>query len=83
MAKTACLTAFRLSVIVPVYNERHVVEASLRRVQALRDDLISSLELIVVDDGSSDGAWEILEQANRIVEVGSGVSTYCMPLEIQ
>jgi peptidoglycan/xylan/chitin deacetylase (PgdA/CDA1 family) len=27
-------TSFRLSVLVPVYNERHVIEASLRRVLA-------------------------------------------------
>ena len=56
------LTSFRLSVIVPVYNERHVVEASLRRVQALKDDLINSLEIIVVDDQSTDGSWAILER---------------------
>jgi glycosyltransferase involved in cell wall biosynthesis len=55
-------TAFKLSVIVPVYNERHVVAASLRRVLALKDDLISDLEVIVVDDQSDDGTWEILQQ---------------------
>jgi len=56
------LTSFRLSVLVPVFNERHVVEASLRRVLALQDDLISSLEVIVVDDQSTDGTWEILQR---------------------
>src|SRR6185437_3301540 len=56
------LTSFRLSILVPVYNERHVVEASLRRVLALEDQLISSLEVIVVDDRSTDGTWEILER---------------------
>src|SRR5688572_16755035 len=55
-------TSFRLSVLVPVYNERHVVEASLNRVRALKDDLISSLEIIVVDDQSTDGTWEILQR---------------------
>ncbi len=62
IATDTSLTSFRLSVLVPVYNERHVVEASLRRVLALRDDLISSLEVIVVDDQSTDGTWEILER---------------------
>ncbi len=52
----------RLSVLTPVYNERHVVEASLRRVLALEDELIASLELIVVDDRSTDGSWEVLER---------------------
>src|SRR3982751_4857831 len=55
-------TAFKLSVLVPVYNERHVVGPSLRRVLALHDPLISELELIVVDDQSNDGSWEILQQ---------------------
>jgi len=55
-------TSFCLSVLVPVYNERHVVEASLNRVRALKDDLISSLEIIVVDDQSTDGTWEILQR---------------------
>jgi glycosyltransferase involved in cell wall biosynthesis len=48
--------------LVPVYNERHVVEASLRRVLALEHELISSLELIVVDDASTDGSLEILQR---------------------
>jgi glycosyltransferase involved in cell wall biosynthesis len=58
--------AFRLSVLVPVYNERHVVEASLRRVLSLQSDLIRELELIVVDDRSSDGSWEILQQLSSL-----------------
>ena len=56
------IDSFRLSVVVPVYNEHHVVEASLRRVLALEHGLISSIELIVVDDCSTDGTWEILER---------------------
>jgi glycosyltransferase involved in cell wall biosynthesis len=54
--------SFRLSVMVPVYNEKHVVEASLRRVLSLDHALISSLEVIVVDDCSTDGTWQILQR---------------------
>ncbi len=54
--------SFRLSVLVPVYNERHVVEMSLRRVLDLEHSLIKSLELIVVDDCSTDGSREVLLQ---------------------
>ena len=62
MYEETLATSFRLSVLVPVYNERHVVEASLRRVLALQHELISSLEVIVVDDGSDDGTRPVLER---------------------
>ncbi|MDH4270474.1 MAG: glycosyltransferase family 2 protein [Candidatus Aminicenantes bacterium] len=49
----------RLSVIVPVYNERKTIEEIIRRVQAV--DLDLEKEIIVVDDGSTDGTREALQ----------------------
>ena len=46
----------RLSVVIPVFNERATVEEILRRVQAV--GLAS--EMLVVDDGSTDGTRELL-----------------------
>jgi len=46
----------RLSVVVPVYNERRTVEALLRRVLAAPGEK----EVIVVDDGSTDGTTDLL-----------------------
>lgn len=51
-----------LSVIMPVYNERYLVGESIRRVLAVRSPLISRLDLIVVDDGSTDGTRELLRE---------------------
>jgi glycosyltransferase involved in cell wall biosynthesis len=45
-----------LSVVVPVYNERATVEDLLKRVCAVAVDK----EIIVVDDGSTDGTRELL-----------------------
>ncbi len=45
-----------LSVIIPVYNERDTIERILARVLAVP----LKKELIVVDDGSSDGTREVL-----------------------
>jgi len=47
-----------LSVVMPVYNERATVEEIIRRVVALP----MRVELIVVDDVSTDGTSELLER---------------------
>ena len=52
--------AERLSVIMPVYNERYLVVEAIRQVLAFESPLVDSLELIVVNDGSTDGTTEIL-----------------------
>jgi glycosyltransferase involved in cell wall biosynthesis len=46
-----------LSIIVPVYNERATIPIILKRIKSVPLDK----EIIVVDDGSSDGTKEYLE----------------------
>jgi len=58
---TACA---RLSVIVPVYNERNTLPELLERVQAQRlswQGTPLAVEVIVVDDCSNDGGVDFLE----------------------
>ncbi len=52
----------RLSVLIPVYNERYLVRELLQRVLAVRVPGISDLEVVVVDDGSKDGTRELLRE---------------------
>ena len=50
--------SFKLSIVIPVYNERDWVAELMRRVQAVP----IPKEVIVVDDGSSDGTRDVLRK---------------------
>ena len=50
-----------VSVIIPAYNREHII---LKSVNSVLSQTYSDLELIVVDDGSSDGTRKILESIN-------------------
>ncbi|MDH7512691.1 MAG: glycosyltransferase family 2 protein [Clostridiales bacterium] len=50
----------RLSIVIPVFNEVKTIEEILRRVQSVDAGL--DKEIIVVDDGSTDGTREVLER---------------------
>ena len=54
----------KLSVIIPVYNEKATIQEIVRRVQQL-DEV---QEILIVDDGSVDGTREILQ--NMVNEKG-------------
>jgi glycosyltransferase involved in cell wall biosynthesis len=51
----------KLSVVMPVYNERVTVEEQVKRVLETPGDM----ELIIVDDASTDGTREILQQLSN------------------
>jgi SAM-dependent methyltransferase len=48
----------KLSIVVPAYNEFHTIEEILRRVRTLPMEK----EIIVVDDGSTDGTGRVLAE---------------------
>ncbi len=50
----------KLSVVIPVYNERFLVGELVSRVLAVSAPEIRELEVLIVDDGSKDGSLEIL-----------------------
>jgi glycosyltransferase involved in cell wall biosynthesis len=55
-------TPARLSILMPVYNERETIREALQRVRAVPVEK----EIIVVDDASTDGTTGILEQEPEI-----------------
>ena len=54
--KTKMKMKMKLSIVIPAYNERETIREILRRVGAAPFDK----EILVVDDGSTDGTPEIL-----------------------
>jgi glycosyltransferase involved in cell wall biosynthesis len=52
----------KLSVIVPVYNERNTVVEVVRRMRAVELPDGIEREIIVIDDGSTDGTRDVLRQ---------------------
>jgi dolichol-phosphate mannosyltransferase len=47
-----------LSLVVPVYNEEDLIDELIRRTVSSLDSFISDYELVIVDDGSTDGSLE-------------------------
>ncbi len=51
-----------LSVVIPAFNERRTIEELLQRVAAAPLPPGIGLEIVVVDDGSTDGTRDLLRQ---------------------
>ena len=59
-------TEFNVSVIMPVYNEIKTLESAVSSVLKLAK--IYSLELIIVDNCSTDGSKELLQKMKNNVK---------------
>ena len=54
-----------LSVVIPVYNEEDVLPLLARRLRPVADHLGVDYEVLVVDDGSTDGSPVVLQRLAR------------------
>ena len=54
-----------LSVVVPIYNDQEVIAELLRRLTAVLESIVSEYEIILVDDGSRDNSWAVMNEARK------------------
>ena len=64
-----------LSIVVPCHNEQGALPNLFRRLETLSADLLARgltaapLELVLVDDGSHDGTWQVITDAATTLPV--------------
>jgi dolichol-phosphate mannosyltransferase len=51
-----------LSVVVPVFNEGTLIPELVKRIKTSTKLITEDFEIIVVDDGSTDQTWELIEK---------------------
>jgi len=51
----------KLSLVIPLYNERESLEELHERISAALDGMGADAELLFIDDGSTDGSLEVLK----------------------
>ena len=54
-----------ISVIIPTYNRKHTLR---RAIQSVEQQSLPPLEIIVVDDGSSDGTKEWIKKKHPYIK---------------
>ncbi|MBF0246107.1 MAG: glycosyltransferase, partial [Planctomycetes bacterium] len=55
----------RLSILVPVYNERYLLKSCIEKIRAAPLPPGISREIILVDDASTDGTRVLVEELGR------------------
>lgn len=52
-----------LSIVIPCFNEQEVLPSTINRILAVVSTISDSFELILIDDGSRDGTWQVIREA--------------------
>jgi polyisoprenyl-phosphate glycosyltransferase len=56
--------AVTYSIVIPIYNEEESFLPLVKRLREVMDQLDGPAEVILIDDGSRDGSYALMEQAN-------------------
>lgn len=69
----------KLTIVIPAFNEEEVLPSTLEKLFQIEDQLIAAAKIapdsaiLVVDDGSKDQTWNIIEQLHAQNERVSGI----------
>lgn len=55
----------KYSIIIPIYNEEQIIPELHRRLKNVFDSINSEIEVIFVDDNSTDSSFSLIEEINR------------------
>jgi glycosyltransferase involved in cell wall biosynthesis len=55
----------KYSIVIPIYNEEESFPALVKRLREVMDQLDGPAEVVLVDDGSRDGSYELMAGVNR------------------
>jgi polyisoprenyl-phosphate glycosyltransferase len=59
------LELVKYSIVIPIFNEEDSFPALVRRLREVLDQLDGPAEVVLVDDGSRDGSYELMAAVNR------------------
>ena len=79
MLNSAPRQSGKLAIVVPCYNEEEVLNATIKELTVVLEDLIrqnmvsKDSFLLFVDDGSRDNSWKIIEESSKINHFVKGI----------
>ena len=59
-------TTHSLSVVVPVYNSELILPELIKRLESVLPSLAGQFEVILVNDGSRDQSWKVIQDLSRV-----------------
>ena len=54
-----------LSIVISLYNEKESLTELVEWIRRVLEDRIPDYEILMIDDGSTDGSWEIVRQLSE------------------
>jgi len=68
------MTKKTISVVIPVYNSADILEKLIQRLIQSLSESTGDFEILLVNDGSKDNSWEIIESLSKASENIIGIN---------